>query len=320
MCHRIYLSSTGNPYENLAAEEYFCRSCTEGVTLFLWQNRDTVVIGKNQNSLRECDLAALRRDGVFLARRSTGGGAVFHDDGNLNFSLVFPSAELDKEPGYDLVQRALESLGISVERSGRNDLRVDNGKKVSGNAFRYSGGVTLHHGTLLVQSRTERMSDYLKPSFEKLQAHGVESVRARVTNLSCLKNLDVEDVKAALIRSFCAIYGETEAVEFTGCGETEEIARHLASDEWLYGRDPAADVSLQRRFEWGSIELSLSIEKGAVKSLKVYTDALDPFLPEKLEKILLGCRFSPIAFSEAIAASDTEGREDLSAWLKSLSF
>lgn len=319
MCHRIYVSTSVDPYENLAAEEWLCRKCSGGVTLFLWQNRDTVVIGKNQNSLRECNISALRRDGVLLARRSTGGGAVFHDAGNLNFSLIFRSPELDKEPGYAIVQKALESLGIGTERSGRNDIRVEGGRKVSGNAFRHSGGVTLHHGTLLVNSRTERMPEYLRPSFEKLKAHGVESVPARVINLSALKNITVEDAKTALIKSFGSIYGETEAEMFSGRDETAEIARLLKSEEWLYGRDPASDVSLSRRFDWGGVELAIGLEKGLIKSLDVYTDALDPFLPEKLKKLLVGSVFAPGTLSDAVCASDMECRESLGEWLRSLS-
>ena len=163
------------------------------------------------------------------------------------------------------------------------------------------------------------MAEYLRPSFEKMKAHGVESVPARVTNLCHIKPLSVEEVKTALIQSFGEIYGCAAVEEFTGTEECEAIARHLGSPEWIYGRDPASDVSLSRRFDWGSLELAIGLEKGRIKRLGVYTDAMDPFLPEKLEKLLVGSAFASEALSDAVRASDIEGREGLEEWFRSLS-
>lgn len=317
MCNRIYVTDSTDPYENLAAEEYLCRGCGEGMTLFLWQNRDTVVIGRNQNALRECNIAALRRDGVLLARRSTGGGAVFHDGGNLNFSLVFRSESLDKEPGYTLVQGAIEALGIRTWRSGRNDILVEGGRKVSGSAFRHYNGVTLHHGTLLVSSRLERMGTYLNPSLEKLRSHGVDSVPARVANLSDIKPVALTDVKNALAESFCALYGPCSPEKL--CVPAEAEAERLRSDDWLYGRDPAAEISLRHRFDWGGLELELKTEKGVLAFVRAYTDAMDPFLSDRLEGLLLGVSLVPGALSEAVSASETEYGASIAAWLASVS-
>lgn len=319
MASALYFRDSLDPYGNLAAEERLCQICG-GVTLYLWQNRDTVVIGKNQSALRECDLAALRRDGVKLARRSTGGGAVFHDEGNLNFSVIFPSKELDKSIGYAIVRRAMEALDVPTAVSGRNDITLRDGRKFSGNAFRYADGVTLHHGTLLINSELSRMGAYLRPTAEKLRTHGVESVRARVANLSEIRQLTLEEVKTALINSFQELYGVCDLRPVPDDPETEALRQQFSSDAWLYEKEPAADLMLEHRFSWGSFTMALKTEKGIITQAKVFTDSMNPALSGKLENALIGVSLRSGTLSEAVKASGAEEGESISSWLQAISF
>ena len=181
---KLYVLTTTNPHYNLAVEEYLFRHETDDVCM-LWQNAHTVVIGKNQNAFVEVDVDALQRDGVHLARRITGGGAVYHDLGNVNFSFISANSA---ETGLDFARftapiiKALASLGVHAELSGRNDLLLD-GQKFSGNAQYSANGRTLHHGTLLFDADLAVLARYLRPDEEKLKSKGIKSVRSRVTNL-----------------------------------------------------------------------------------------------------------------------------------------
>ncbi|UKI19042.1 MAG: hypothetical protein L6V89_08115 [Oscillospiraceae bacterium] len=139
--------------------------------LYLWQNRNTVVIGRNQNPWRECNMEAIRRDGVTLVRRSSGGGAVFHDDGNLNFTFIAPKELYNLEKQLSVVLRALESFGLHAEFSGRNDILLD-GRKFSGNAFSHSHGISMQHGTLLIKTDMTRLAKYLSPSQAEAERKG----------------------------------------------------------------------------------------------------------------------------------------------------
>ena len=205
MIRQLYFLRTGgtDPYENLATEACLMKHCPQdSAILYLWQNEKTVVIGKNQNPWKECDLPLLQDDGIRLARRKSGGGAVYHDLGNLNFTFLLPLSDYDPLRQLDVICSALRRFGISAQRTGRNDITVD-GRKVSGSAFQKSGGIGCHHGTLLVASDVEKMSRYLRPSAEKLQTKGVDSVRSRVVNLQALfPELSVENLAAAVKEAF----------------------------------------------------------------------------------------------------------------------
>ena len=152
-------------------------------TVYLWQNERTVVIGKNQNACAECNLTALREDGGRLVRRLSGGGAVYHDLGNLNFTFLSKAADENTGRNLEIIAGALHSFGLEPQKSGRNDLLL-NGRKFSGNAFCTRKGNAYHHGTLMLNVDAERIERYLCVSSAKLEKHAVRSVRARVINLS----------------------------------------------------------------------------------------------------------------------------------------
>ena len=203
----VYAAAGFDPYENLAAEQTLLERVGEGeMILYLWQNARTVVIGRNQNPWKECRTALLAEEGGHLARRLSGGGAVFHDLGNLNFTFLMREEDYDLSRQLSVIERACRSLGIPVERSGRNDLLAD-GRKFSGNAFYHHQGRAYHHGTLMVDVDLEMVQRYLSPSKAKLAAKGVDSVRSRVVNLKeFVPDLSIERLSEALISAFAAVY------------------------------------------------------------------------------------------------------------------
>ena len=314
---RLLRSGETNPHRNLAREEallmqYGPEGPKEAI-LYLWQNASTVVIGRNQNAWRECRTQLLEQEGGTLARRTTGGGAVFHDLGNLNFSFLMPRDAYDLSRQLSVVQEAVRSFGIECEFSGRNDLLAQ-GRKFSGNAFRLTRHGGLHHGTLLIDVDHARMARYLQVSPEKMSARGVKSVASRVVNLKALcGDMTVEAMALAMQAAFRKEYGpcEQENADALALDGFEALAARNASWDWNYGAAPSFDISLEKRFAWGGVELLLSLSDGRVSRAKVYTDAMDEGLSVRLEEALTGCPF------RADLLADQAGG-DVGEWLRSL--
>ena len=294
MRNRIIFGNSFDPWYNLALEECLFERREEGVILYLWQNERTVVIGRNQNAWRECRAELLEQEGGRLARRSSGGGAVFHDLGNLNFTFLTPREAYDLPRQLSVIQKAIAQFGLASGLSGRNDLLLDSGEKFSGNAFRFTADRALHHGTVLVDADMELLGRYLSPSPLKLAAKGVSSVKSRVRNLHELApELTVQRLQEALPRAFEAVYGDAEPLEVSELDPAvlEEKRRKYASWEWRFGQAPAFDASLHTRFDWGEVEILLRCENGTVTGARVFTDAMDAELSEKIEALLRGCPY-----------------------------
>ncbi|MBC8586429.1 lipoate--protein ligase [Youxingia wuxianensis] len=292
-----------NPYRNLALEEYLLDQLPAGeCILYLWQNRHTVVIGRNQNVWKECSLALLEEEGGYLARRSSGGGAVYHDLGNLNFTFLAHDEDFDVEKQQEVILNALKKMKICAVKSGRNDLTV-NGCKFSGNAFYHKGGRSLHHGTLLVDVNIPSLSKYLTVSSEKLRSHGVSSVRSRVTNLKnyCPK-LTVDLLRQRLVGSFEEIYGFSAApiLEQEICmQEVEKLYEKYCSQSWKFGRKITASYTLEHRFAWGGIQIKALVKGGLIKEAAVFSDAMQAQWPSQFEQALTGSLFSSQAMAQA---------------------
>ena len=236
---QTFLSDQADPYYNLAVEQYLLETVEENCCiLYLWQNSNTVVIGRNQNAWKECRTTLLEQEGGHLARRLSGGGAVFHDLGNLNFTFLVPTADYDVERQLSVICTACRELGIPAEISGRNDVVVE-GRKFSGNAFYQNGGRAYHHGTLLIHVDTEKMGRYLSPSKAKLEAKGVESVRSRVVNLREYRpGLTCRQMEQQLIAAFESVYGLSAEPLSPDCLDQtyiDGLRRRNGSREWLYG-------------------------------------------------------------------------------------
>ena len=299
----IYESNDTNPYFNIATEKYLLENVETGACiLYLWQNKHTVVIGRNQNAWSECRTSLLEEEGGFLARRLSGGGAVFHDMGNLNFTFLVPDEDYDVDKQLSVIMEACGQLGIKVEKSGRNDLLAD-GQKFSGNAFYHAQGKAYHHGTLLVDADMNNLGRYLTPSKAKLEAKGVKSVRSRVTNLNTLcPGLTIEELKKQLYLAFGKVYGCTPLpLKLEDVAQIQEDAAMLGSWDWLYGKQMPFTFSCEERFDWGSVQIRLQIESGTIIYAEVYTDAMDWYLAEALELKLTGCRFMLADLEQALA-------------------
>ncbi len=298
----LYQSESHDPYRNLAIEKLLLSQAQDRAILYLWQNENTVVIGRNQNPWKECKTALLHKEGGHLARRLSGGGAVYHDLGNLNFTILLPQEDYDLDRQLAVIQRAVESLGIPAERSGRNDLLVD-GRKFSGNAFYKNGKQAYHHGTLLICADTEKMSRYLSPSVQKLQAKGVDSVRSRVENLCHWKpELTVSAVGNSLKQAFSQVYGlPLESMPPLNETEIAALAKEHASRDWNFGQKLPFTCSLEGRFPWGGAEIAMTVEHGVIMNAAVYTDAMETNWVSPLESALVGCPLDQEALAGQLA-------------------
>ncbi len=282
-----------DPYANLALERLlFEQTGPNCCVLYLWQNAHTVVIGRNQNALDECDVPALEAEGGHLVRRLSGGGAVYHDLGNLNFTFLVPTKDFDITKQNAVVLSALQSLGINAQATGRNDLTVD-GRKFSGCAYLHEGEHSYHHGTLLVAADFDALSRYLRPSPLKLQARGVKSLRSRVVNLSELSpSLTINQLKSALAQSFGKIFNsKVECINPTKIDEDylAQLRERFASPAWNLEKKRHLSQGAEARFSWGTVRLDLEIADGLIQQAYLWTDALAEGLPILVERALSSC-------------------------------
>ena len=309
----VYESEWFDPHRNLAIEQHLLETVLGGCCLlYLWQNERTVVIGKNQNAWAECRTTELFNDGGKLARRLSGGGAVYHDLGNLNFTFLMREEDYDLMRQLSVIRRACRLCGIETELSGRNDV-LASGRKFSGNAFYHHEGRAYHHGTLLVDVDADAMGRYLSPSKAKLESKGVESVRSRVVNLSELNPaITVDMLKAAMRQAFAEVYDlPVSAPPVPDETRVEELAAHYASDAWLYGRKLPFTFRCEQRFSWGGVELQLSVDRGVITDAAVFSDDMDPETAPKLQAALLDCPFSLAALHRRIETESAPHARDI---------
>lgn len=296
---KVFLSDSLNPYLNLATEEWIFHNLDPSQQiLFLWRNEETVVIGRNQNPWNECNLAHMKNDKVHLARRTSGGGAVFHDLGNTNFTFLSPKESYKRENNQKIIFDALKEFGITGEASGRNDLLLafpDGPRKFSGSAFREKRDRAFHHGTLLLHADLTRLGNYLTPSPKKLQAKGKESVRSRVANLSEIAaHLNHEHIVKAVVNSFEKFYGGKAEIEFLTMESLKQIPElkeqhdNLSSWDWIYGNTLEFTHKMDDYLSLGFFDFHFLVEDAIIKDLKVFTDCLYPQLIDELIQDLRG--------------------------------
>ncbi len=289
----LYESNSLNPYLNLSTEEVLLNNLEkDSLLLYLWQNENTVVIGRNQNPLVECDLSALREQNCLLARRKSGGGAVYHDLGNLNFTFIAESNKLDTTRNLEIIRLACEMAGIKAEVNGRNDITAE-GKKFSGNAFYNSKGKSFHHGTIMINTDRDKLSAFLTPSAAKLEAKGVKSVRSRVINLKELSpSLTVQKMKNYMVIASEKILSlKSERLDGISYNVLKDLEREYSNEKWILGATPPFSVSYSAFFSWGNAEILLDIEKNTIKSVGFFTDSLDYSLPDRVKNSLIGVKF-----------------------------
>lgn len=306
---QIILGNQYNPYINLAVESNLLDNFLPNtVSLFLWKNKQTVVIGTNQNPYSECDTESLLNEGGFLARRRTGGGAVYHDLGNLNFSFVADKNIYDVKRQMQVIQKALLDFNLETEVSGRNDITYQ-GRKFSGNAFAKTKKQGLHHGTILIKTDSERLQKYLKVKPAKLHKHGVKSVSSRVINLSEVADITSENIIPHLIRAFEDVYqGSATIISFDDLYDENVIrlSKHIGSDEYLFGKWKEFHTKKSATFDWGSIDLDIDIdeENGIIKDIIIASDSLEPKSIEAAIELLKGANIKENPSSENQIVND----------------
>ncbi|MBO4887817.1 MAG: lipoate--protein ligase [Firmicutes bacterium] len=311
------------PYHNLAREEAFLQGLLPGqMILYLWQNKDTVVIGKNQNCFKECRVSLLEEEGGHLARRLSGGGAVFHDLGNLNYTFLAMKEDFDIARQTGIILEAVRSFGIPAGATGRNDIEV-NGRKFSGNAYYRTKGACYQHGTLLVSVDETKIDRYLNVDREKLHSKGVDSVRSRVIGLSELSDeISVESLKERIAETFRKAFPQAGfQVLQDEPEETKKLAEKYSSSDWLYGNRFDYSYQIERKFPWGKTEMHFSVIKGIIEQAALFTDALETTFPEQITQALEGKRFTPEAVREALfpfAADESTGEIvlDIINWIE----
>ena len=306
---QIILGNQYNPYLNLAVESNLLDNFTPNtISLFLWKNRQTVVIGNNQNPYSECDVNLLLEEGGHLARRRTGGGAVYHDLGNLNFSFIADNNIYDVKKQMQVIQKALLDFNLETEVSGRNDITYQ-GRKFSGNAFSKTKHQGLHHGTILIKTDAERLQKYLKVKPAKLHKHGVKSVSSRVINLSEVADITSENIIPHLTKAFEDVYQETATIiSFDDLCDDKAIrlSQQIGSNEYLFGKWKEFHTKKSATFDWGSIDLDIDIdeENGIIKDINIASDSLEPKSIESAIELLKGAKLKEIPFSENQIVND----------------
>ena len=301
---RIYESPSFDPYWNLAVEKQLMDIAEpDECILYLWQNQNTVVIGHNQNAWAECRTSLLEQEQGHLARRLSGGGAVFHDLGNLNFTFLMSKENYDLDRQLEVIRQACALAGIQAEKSGRNDL-LTQGQKFSGNAFYQSRTHAYHHGTLLIDVDLNKLQRYLSPPKAKLATKGVASVRSRVINLHELSpTLTTESMKDYMRAAFETVYScKASAVSLTTADlqSIDRLRQEYSSWTYLYGAPLPFTFACEAHYAWGHIQLQLCAKHGNITDVKVYSDAMDWQLPQQVEAALTGCRFALVDMQQAL--------------------
>ncbi len=288
-----------DPRYNLALEEYTLKHLDPKESyVILWQNEPSIIIGRNQNTVEQINPEAVKKYGIHVVRRMTGGGAVYHDLGNLNFTYVME----DEEGGINFrkftepVIRALRKFGVPAEFNSRNDLAIE-GKKFSGNAQFVHKGKVLHHGTILFDSDLDRVQEVLKVKENKFKSKGVQSVRSRVTNISeyLEKKSTIEEFKELLLHYLFEEAGEPME-EYVLTDEDKATIQKMMDEryskwEWNYGSSPSFDMRKSERFACGEVEVGVNVKKGRIEACKIYGDFFGSEDVAEIEKKLIGLRY-----------------------------
>lgn len=277
-----------NPHENLGVESVLLKTCpADTLRFYLWQNQHTVVIGKHQDAASEVFLDRLKEDHGTLARRSSGGGAVYHDLGNLNFSFIASTKHFDIQRQMNWIASALQALGYEAQVNGRNDIEVK-GAKVSGNAFAHHHDFHLHHGTLLVNVDKAKLGCYLNVNPKKLQRKHVASVAARIMNLSEDHPLSIEVLKQHLYTSIQeATQTKATWLNFENFDAQDDV-QFFKQDAWNFGTKMKGHQVFEECFDFGCFKWEITTEAGYISTSDLYSDSLDTLWVEELQKWIIG--------------------------------
>lgn len=294
------------PFMNFALEEYLLTEAPKEDFIFFYIHKPSIIVGKHQNTLEEINKSFVDQEGIVVARRLSGGGAVYHDAGNLNFSFVKTAQESDMnnfEKFTRPIINALNSMGINAELSGRNDLLIED-KKISGNAQYYKNGRILSHGTLLFNANLAKLSQALNVKDLKIQSKGIKSVQSRVANI--IDYLEEPMTIYELKHKILDFLDEDLAIEEYSLTKQElEHINNLAKTkfelwEWNWGRSPDFSIQKMDKFSCGLIDVRLDIVKGIIKNCKIYGDFFSLNDIVNLENKMIGCMYTIAALREVL--------------------
>jgi lipoate---protein ligase len=304
-----------DPRFNIALDEYATKYLNPNEDyVILWQNEPSVIIGRNQNTIEEINSRYINEHNIHVVRRLSGGGAVYHDLGNLNFSFIVNN---DKDVVSNFkkftepVINALRNLGVNAEFSGRNDITID-GKKFSGNAQYYSGKRLLHHGTILFNSDLTVVQDALNVKQDKIESKGVKSVKSRVTNVypNLPQKISIEEFKDILLKFLMQDenYKEKEYIlseeDLAKINELKES--RYSKWEWNYGQSPSFDIEKGKRFAGGKLELRFNVNEGRVQALKIFGDFFGKKEVTEVGVLLTGKLYKEDIIKTALTSIDFE--------------
>lgn len=286
-----------DPYVNLAFEEYILRNCRDGDYFLLWQNRPSVILGRHQNLFEEVYVEEARKRNVDIVRRESGGGAVYHDTGNLNFTFI---TDADVRRNQSMARYAgkmadaLIALGIPAEVSGRNDIEVK-GRKISGNAQSITGKRLMHHGTLLFSADTEAAQAVLRPDPEKFRSRSVSSVRSRIGNIreflpDAIRDWTVIDLKKYLIDYFQCERGELDIDQLRQINILAETK--YRSENWLYEESREFDCTHSIHRKAGRLTVNIKIKEQTIDDIRFRGDFLSQKSVEDVESLLKGTSYT----------------------------
>jgi lipoate-protein ligase A len=312
----LFIDNQGitDPRINLAIEEYALKNLDIKETYLLFYiNEPSIIIGRNQNTIEEINTEYVEKNGIHVVRRLSGGGAVYHDLGNLNFSFItkddgesFHNFRKFTEP----VITALKKLGVNAELSGRNDIEAE-GKKISGNAQFSTGGRMFSHGTLLLNSEMEHVVSALRVKKDKIESKGIKSVRSRVANISefLSETILIEEFRSLLLKSI--FEGQEEIPEYRLTDEDWEKINKLSKEryqnwEWNYGKSPKFNLQHSHRFPVGQIDVRLEVNKGVIENCKIYGDFFGVGDVGEIENKLKGIRYEKSELEKALVDVDTK--------------
>lgn len=295
------------PAYNMAMEELIMNHLPSDDYVTFYIHDPSIIVGQHQNTIEEINQEYCTEKGIHVQRRLSGGGAVYHDHGNLNFSFIVKGTKEDVN-NFDVLTRpvikTLEKLGVKAELSGRNDILID-GKKFSGNAQYFSNGKLLQHGTILFNSQMAELGKALKVKEIKIQSKGVKSVASRVTNVMDYledKNITIEEFKELLLTTIGEIY---PLEEYVLTAEEQQIHEDLVKNkfstyEWNYGKSPKFNLEKTEKFPSGIIELKMDVNKGMIQDIKIYGDFFVRTPISSLEEKLKGVKYTRKDINEAL--------------------
>lgn len=281
-----YEAKGNNPYTNLAIERTLVDQ-SEGISLYLWVNQPSVIAGVNQDVNVEWNKKALKENNVLPVRRLTGGGCVYHDYGNLNFSFVCKEEDADFDRFIKVITNALKTFGIDAYKSGRNDILVDE-TKVSGTSWLNDDGQILFNGCILVDVDLNMLSRILTPSKNKLKGHGIESVKARVSNLVKFDpNITVEALKMAIVEAFEKEYGE-KVINHSELPLDLDLESKLSDQDWIYQNEKEHTLSVETCIGNEKYLLKICENNAIITMLTVYTDSMNANIERQMQDVLVG--------------------------------